>query len=654
MTLAGSGAVAELDRNGSRLVETINVGNDPVAVALAGDHVWVANAQDGTLTRVDPASGAVDATVSVGGSPRALAAAAGTVWTSLANGRVARVDASSAQLLKSFVVGGEPASIVADGASAWVSTLPTAASHRGGTLRVLGDDVAWCRCVDPVFAPPSPAQPLDLVYDGLVAYRRVGGPAGSTLVPDLARAIPSPTDGGRTYVFRLRRDVRFSTGRPVRASDVRASVIRLFRINPPVLFPVYSPDGGRCSEDAPCDISRHIVADNTAGTVTFHLAKPDPEFLYKLALPIAYVVPADSPTKMARRPLPGTGPYRIASFVPDRRLVLVRNPRFRVFAASAAPDGFPDRIVVRLGVSKPKQLAAVERGAADVAPLASPLPPSVRGLELRYASQLHADPIGSLQYVFLNTRVPPFNSADARRAVNEAVDRDRLVELLGGAEAATATCQSLPPGYPGYRPYCPYGSKPSPASTVSPPALDEALKLVRRSGTRGQHVLVWAPANHAAVATYFAGLLRSLGYRAEPHIVGSRGNSVYYVPIGTPSTRAQIGWEAWIRDYTSAADFLRPLYSCSSIVPSDPDATTNYSRFCDAQVDAAIGAAERLQQQDPVAASRAWARVDRMIVDRAAAVPYANDLQLTFLSRRVGNYQSNPQWGVLLDQLWVR
>ena len=43
-----------------------------------------------------------------------------------------------------------------------------------------------------------------------------------------------------------------------------------------------------------------------------------------------------------------------------------------------------------------------------------------------------------------------------------------------------------------------------------------------------------------------------------------------------------------------------------------------------------------------------------MIADRAPAVPYANDLQLTFLSRRVGNYQSNPQWGVLLDQLWVR
>jgi peptide/nickel transport system substrate-binding protein len=606
------------------------------------------------LSRIDAATGAVDATVALDGAPESVSASAGIVWAPLADGRVARVDANSGELLATFLVSGEPRAVVADGAGAWVSTLPPMASHRGGTLRVMGSDLAWCRCVDPVFAPPTPAQPLDLVYDGLVAYRRVGGPAGSELVPDLAQALPRPTDDGRTYVFRLRRGVRFSNGRLVRSSDVRASFIRLFHINPPVLFPVYSPDGGRCSGSGACDLARHIVADDHAGTVTFHLARPDPDFLYKLALPIGYVVPAGSPRRMARRPLPGTGPYRVGRFLPGRSLVLERNPRFRVFAPDAAPDGFPDRIVVTLGLPEAKQFVAVERGTADVATWTGPLPPQVRDVDRRYASQLHADPIGGVSYMFLNTRVPPFDNLDARRAVNEAVDRDRLVEILGGRDAATATCQSLPPGFPGYHPYCPYGSGASSAGTVSPPNLDEARRLVARSGTHGQHVLVWAPANHAMVARYFANLLRLLGYRASAHIVGTRGNSAYYVPIGTASTRAQIGWEGWDRDYTSASDFLLPLYSCSSIDPGDPGATTNESRFCDARVDAAIRSAERVQEQDPVAGSDAWARVDRMIVDRAAAVPYANDLELTLLSRRIGNYQFNPQWGVLLDQLWVR
>src|SRR5262249_50742402 len=156
-------------------------------------------------------------------------------------------------------------------------------------------------------------------------------------------------------------------------------------INPPVLAPVYSPDGGHCRPARPCDLSQHIVADDRARTVTFHLAGPDPDFLYKLALPIAYVVPADSPTTMARRPLPGTGPYRIAAFVPSPPLVLQRTPRSRVSPPDAPPAGSPDRVTAALARSKPEQLAAVERGTADVAPPPAPPPSLVHTLELRYA-----------------------------------------------------------------------------------------------------------------------------------------------------------------------------------------------------------------------------------------------------------------------------
>src|SRR5205085_848988 len=124
------------------------------------------------------------------------------------------------------------------------------------------------------------------------------------------------------------------------------------------------------------------------------------DFLYKLAIPIAYVVPARSPARMARRPLHGTGPYRVAGFIPDRRLVLERNQHFRVFAPGAAPDGFPDRIVVTLGGPRAKQLAAVERGTAVVTTVTAPLSPQVRDLVLRYASRLHGDPIGDVAYMF--------------------------------------------------------------------------------------------------------------------------------------------------------------------------------------------------------------------------------------------------------------
>jgi len=657
VALAGSGAVAELDRDGQHIIQIVRVGNDPAALAVAGDRVWVANAEDDTVSRVDPASGSVDATISVSGSPTSLAAGDGVVWATLANGRLAQIDSHSARVVRTSVVGGTPAAVVPDGSSAWVVTLAAPATHRGGTLRMETASFSGCGCLDPLAVwSASGWQFVDLVYDGLVAYRRVGGPAGGALVGDLALAVPEPSADGRTYVFRLRRGVRFSTGRVVRPSDVRASLERAFRVNHVNVFPLYTHIVGAaaCRPGSRCDLSYGIVADDRAGTVTFHLTSPDPNFLYTLALPWAFVVPADTPMKIALRPLPGTGPYRIASLAPSRRFVLVRNRRFRVFAPAATPDGFPDRIIATTNVPTSRQVTAVEHGTADLATFLVDLRPSlVTLLATHYASQLHADSLGSTEYVFLNTRVPPFERLDARRAVNEAVDRAKLVQLDGGPDAARATCQILPPDFPGYRPYCPYGLRPSAAGTWTGPNLGRARRLVAASGTRGVRVKVWAPADHAAVATYFAGLLRRLGYRATTHIVAGH-TSRYYEEVGNPDSSAQLGWSGWIRDYTSAADFIRPLFACSGIIAGDPADTSNYSLLCDPTLDHQIDAAGRIQQHDPVAGQVAWAAADRAIVNRAAAVPYANNLSLTLLSQRTDNYQYNPEWGVLLDQLWVR
>ena len=79
-----------------------------------------------------------------------------------------------------------------------------------------------------------------------------------------------------------------------------------------------------------------------------------------------------------------------------------------------------------------------------------------RGSSSRYASQIHSDPRPNLQALFLNTRVPPFDRLDVRRAMNFAVDRAAATNAWGGPNVAEPTCQILPPNFPGYRPYCPY------------------------------------------------------------------------------------------------------------------------------------------------------------------------------------------------------
>ena len=83
--------------------------------------------------------------------------------------------------------------------------------------------------------------------------------------------------------------------------------------------------------------------------MTFHLVRPDPDLLFKLALPPAFPVPVATPVKdQGLKPLPATGPYMISSAAGDG-VSLVRNPRFHQWSAAAQPDGFVNAISWRFG-----------------------------------------------------------------------------------------------------------------------------------------------------------------------------------------------------------------------------------------------------------------------------------------------------------------
>jgi peptide/nickel transport system substrate-binding protein len=64
--------------------------------------------------------------------------------------------------------------------------------------------------------------------------------------------------------------------------------------------------------------------------------------------------------------------------------------------------------------------------------------------------------------------------------------------------------------------------------------------------------------------------------------------------------------------------------------------------------------AAALQAQDPSAANVLWQRIERKILAEAPMVPTSNRRSVDFVGARVGNYEYHPQWGVLLDQLWVK
>jgi YVTN family beta-propeller protein len=643
-----AGRVSRIDPRSNQVTDRIGVGNGATGLAYGAGAVWVANRLDGTVSRIDPISD-VATTLTVGGSPAGITVVGREVWVSdESGGRILRIDPRRNRVVASVKTGNRTEGITLAANRIWVAVQAAGRPHRGGTLRIIS--TGFLGPLDPN-GDYSVWNLLIATNDGLTAFKRVGGVDGSELVPDLATSLPKPSDGGRTYVFRVRTGIRYSNGRIVRPADFRYSLERLFALHSVGTYLYAGIRGAAQCERRPvrCDLGRGVVTDDDAGTVTFHLVAPDPDFPDKLALPFVMAVPVGTP--MRKMIVPATGPYVIASYAPTRQLELQRNPRFREWSKAAQPDGYPDEVIWKFVVKDQPKVTAVERGEAD---WLADIPPRNRLTELRtqYASQLNTSFSSVTQYLFLNTRLPPFNDIRVRKALNYAINRSVVARLWGGPELARPTCQVLPPSFPGYSRYCPYTRHPTVAGAWSGPDLAQARRLVAASHTKGTRVRVWSynQPPWADMARYTAALLNRLGYRATTKRIKP---SDYPQTILDSRNKAQIGHFAWGADFPRASNFFTPNLTCRSFRPHSPS-NLNAAQFCNHKIDAEIKNALAQELTNPEGTSRLWAKIDRDVVDEAPWVPLYTPAQPDFLSKRTGNYQFSPQWGVLLDQLWVR
>jgi ABC-type transport system substrate-binding protein/DNA-binding SARP family transcriptional activator/streptogramin lyase len=651
----GSGLLARIDVQTGQVTSRIRISDAPAAVVAGASGLWVLSPLDATVSRVDPRRHAATATIALGGQPAALAESGGSIWIGdRADGTLLRL-APGNDVVTRFGLGGRVSALAAAHGGVWAAIDAAGASHRGGTLTSIDGPVST---IDPAAATAEDLPPTrlsGLTNDGLVTLNHVAGPQGSRLVPDLALALPAPTDGGRTYTFRLRPGIRYSTGALVRPSDVTHSFERLFQLGGAgaPYYQAISGAAGCRKAPAGCDLSRGIVAHDRAGTVTFHLTRPDPDFLPKLTLAFADVLPATVPGRQARAPLPATGPYMITRYVPGRELLMVRNPRFREWSAAAQPAGYPDRILIRLGLSGARAAAAVADGRSDFLPSIGQFP-SGAGYFKDYRRQLQINPQLITAFLFLNVNAPPFTDIRVRQAVNLALDRGRAVAGWGGPLAARPACQILPPGLAGYRRYCPWTQDPAADGRWHAPDLPRARRLVAASGTAGMKVTVWdvSPSPEGAIkeAAETVRALRQLGYRASLRLLPP---STYFAVTSDSRNHAQVIDGGWGADYASADDFIGKL-TCAYFVPGDSVATNDAGGFCDPGLDRQIARAAAEQTSNPAAADAQWARLDRQLTDLAIWIPTVTPDEIDFLSSHVRNYQYNPVWGALIDQFWIR
>jgi peptide/nickel transport system substrate-binding protein len=528
----------------------------------------------------------------------------------------------------------------------------TTAGHRGGTLKLLAKAAGGT--LDPqVNYTLEYWQLYQATYDGLLAFKKAGGNEAFTVVPDLAQSIPTPTNGGKTWVFKLRKGIKFSNGAPLTVNDVVASFRRIFKVKSPTSGTFFAGIVGAkacLAKPATCTLKGGVIGNAKANTVTINLVAADSEFKYRLSVPHASIVPAGSPPNDAgTKPLPGTGAYYFSSYDPNKQLVMKRNPNFKQWSHDAQPDGYPDQIVQSYGLTVEAQITAIENGQYDWT-LESPPADRLSEIGTKYASQVHIEPLTAFWYLPMNVNLPPFNNLKARQAVNFAIDRNAAIKIFGGAKLATPSCQVLPPGFPGHQDYCPYTK--NPGKTWSAPDLAKAKKLVKESGTAGQKVTVYSSDDEVnkAMGVYIQSVLNEIGYKASVKPISV---NIFFTYVQNTKNKVQINVQQWYQDYPAASDFLYILFGCESFHPGS-DSSINFSGFCNKPINAQMHKALNLAVTNEGAANVLWAKIDKQVTDQAPMATLFSPKHLDFVSKRVGNFTFSKQFYWLVDQSWVQ
>jgi peptide/nickel transport system substrate-binding protein len=493
---------------------------------------------------------------------------------------------------------------------------------------------------------------LIFTHDGLIAFKRTGGSEGTKKVPDLVTSIPKPTNDGKKWTFTLRKGIKFSNGETLTGADVKATFERLFKIgnspNAGTWYNVIQGADACIKTPKTCTLNKGVVVNGNK--VTFNLTTADPEFLDKLAVPFAFILPKDTPATNVNIPPPGTGPYKWVQYSPTKQMKVVRNTFFKEWSKDAQPNGNPDEIVQKFGLQPEAQVTAVENNQAD---WMFDQPPADRLGELstKYADRVHVNPLTAVWYFAFNTRIPPFNNLKARQGVNYATDRNALVKIYGGPKLAVPTCQILPPNFPGYVAYCPYTKNPGSGKWTAPD-LQKAKQLIEQSGTKGASVKVNTTTNTVDknLGLYFVGLLKSLGYKATLQALSP---DIQYPYAQNSNNKPQFAYSSWYQDYPAASDFLNILLGCGSFHPGS-NSSPNIAEFCNQNLQAKMDQAGATGITDPAAANKLWASVDKGVTDQAPWVSMFNPKYIDVLSSRVKGYQFSPQWYFLLAQASVK
>jgi peptide/nickel transport system substrate-binding protein/oligopeptide transport system substrate-binding protein len=505
-----------------------------------------------------------------------------------------------------------------------ISALPAAAedtidpnAKQGGAITITyKDDVAT---LDPAIGYDwQNWSMIKSLFDGLMDYE----PGTTTLRPELAESYEISPDG-KIFTFKLRPGVKFHNGREMTADDVKYSLDRV--TNPKT----QSPGAGFFHSIKGYDAMAGGSAQSLEGvtvvdphTVKIELTQADATFLHVMALNFAHIVPKEEVEKygadFGKHPV-GTGAFKLTEWTLGQRLVFERNPDYW-------RKGIPhlDKITFEIGQEPIVALLRLQKGEIDIP--GDGIPPAKfqevmndpeQKARVVVGGQLHTG------YVTMNTQMKPFDNVKVRQAVNMAINKDRIVQLINNR--AVPANQPLPPSMPGYdKEFKGY------AYDVA-----KAKQLLADAGfADGFETELYAmnADPNPRIAQAIQQDLAAVGIKAGLKVL----DQASVIAAGGQKDGAPMVWSggmAWIADFPDPSDFYGPILGCGSAVPGG----WNWAWYCNKDLDAKGVEADAIT--DPANAeerNKKWSEIFDKVMEDAPWAPVFNEERFTMKSPRMG------------------
>ena len=226
-----------------------------------------------------------------------------------------------------------------------------ASEKKGGDLRVLA--TSDCDSWDPARAYYANCIDMHrLLFHNLMTYDSKPGPAA--VVPDLATSQPEVNDNNKTWKYTLKDNIKFEDGTPVTSKDIKYGVQRAFANDVLSGGPTYVVQelAGGDKYKGPYRNKQGLASIQTPDdkTIIFKLKRSFSDWNYVMAFPQSAPVPQakDTGRKYTFKPV-ATGPYKFASYTPNKTLKLVRNTYWDP-ATDTERKALPDTVTITMGL----------------------------------------------------------------------------------------------------------------------------------------------------------------------------------------------------------------------------------------------------------------------------------------------------------------